>query len=318
MPRLPPLNALRAFEAGARRLSFARAADDLSVTPTAISHQVRNLEEWLGTPLFRRQGRGLLLTAAGQQLQPVVAEAFERIATTAEAIRAAPRRPVLTVSVTPTFGSRWLAARLGGFWVAHPEIDLRVHHSVHLSDFERDDVDIAVRWGLGNWPGTRSEPLMDAVAVPLCSPRLLEGPEPLCRVQDLSRHVLLHDSGRQEWTEWLIASGLDPSAGERGPVIDDPNAIARAAIAGHGIMLAPASMLGAEIEAGLLVAPFAGNDGPTPAYYLVYSERSISRPWVQAFRDFIVEQASTQSGEGGNQRGDGETDAAQQPGHRHP
>ncbi|KAA3627459.1 MAG: transcriptional regulator GcvA [Proteobacteria bacterium] len=293
--RLPPLNALRAFEAGAGHLNFTRAAEELSVTPTAISHQVRQLEEWFGLPLFKRGSRRLSLTEAGAQLYPVVAEALDRIAESACRIRGQPDRPTLTVSVTPTFGSRWLAARLGKFWIEHPEIDLRVHHSVHLVDFKRDDVDLAVRWGLGAWPGTVSERLMDAVAMPLCSPALLTGPHPLREPVDLEHHVLLHEKDRQEWTEWLIAAGLDDAPGRRGPVIDDPNSLVRAAIAGHGVFLGSVTMMNAELDSGALVAPFARAGGPEPAYFLVRPDDASPGRAAHAFREFIL--AETGAGE---------------------
>jgi LysR family transcriptional regulator, glycine cleavage system transcriptional activator len=290
--RLPPLNALRAFESGARHLNFTRAADDLSVTPTAISHQVRQLEEWFGVSLFERGKRKLSLTDAGAQLYPAVSEALDRIAEVACRIRQTPPRAGLTVSVTPTFGSRWLAARLGKFWLAHPDVDLRIHHSTHLVDLERDDVNLAIRWGLGGWPGVRTEWLMNAVAVPLCSPRLLEGNNPLREITDLRNHVLLHERDHQEWIEWLIAAGLDETDGRRGPVLDDPNSLVRAAVEGHGVFLGFLGMMTAEIESGDLVAPFAGSGEGEPAYYLVYRDGALDNPVIRAFREFIIAEAS--------------------------
>ncbi len=295
--RLPPLNALRAFESGARHLNFTRAADDLAVTPTAISHQVRQLEEWFGVPLFSRGKRRLALTEAGAQLFPAVSEALDRIAEASCRIRDTPMRPSLTVSVTHTFGSRWLAARLGKFWVEHPQIDLRIHHSIHLVDLARDDVDMAVRWGLGHWSGTRSEWLMDAMAVPLCSPALLRGNNPLREVGDLVNHVLLHERDHQEWIEWLIAAGVDESAGRRGPVIDDPNSLVRAAVEGLGVFLGFPGMMSAEIASGALVAPFARSGGPEPGYYLVYGDGALENPSVRAFREFILAEAQAERGE---------------------
>lgn len=295
--RLPPLNALRAFEAGARHLNFTRAAEDLSVTPTAVSHQVRQLEDWFGVPLFERGRRQLALTEAGAQLFPAVAEALDRIAEVSRRVRDAPARPSLTVSVTHTFGSRWLAARLGKFWVEHPGVDLRIHHSIHLVDLARDDIDMAIRWGLGRWPGTRTEWLMDAMAVPLCSPSLLHGDNPLREVADLANHVLLHERDHQEWIEWLIAAGLDSTPGRRGPVIDDPNSLVRAAVEGHGVFLGFPGMMRAEIESGALVAPFSGGEGPHPGYYLVYGEKSLDNPAVRAFRDFVLAEAKVTPGE---------------------
>ncbi|GJL81420.1 MAG: LysR family transcriptional regulator [marine bacterium B5-7] len=286
--RLPPLNALRAFEAGAHHLNFTRAADSLAVTPTAISHQVRQLEDWFGKPLFQRGGKQLTLTEAGSQLYPVIAEALDRINEVACRIRDSQERAALTVSVTPTFGTRWLATRLGRFWELHQDVDLRIHHSVHLVDLARDDIDLAIRWGLGSWNDCCSERLMDAVTMPLCSPKLLQGPNPLREISDLTKQVLLHDQVRQEWIEWLVAAGLDDSAARRGPVVGDPNSLVSAAIEGHGVFLGPVSMMSAEIASGALIAPFAGDDGPAPAYFLVYLEKALEKPAVKAFREFIL------------------------------
>ncbi len=151
--RLPPLNALRAFEAGARHLSFTKAAEELHVTQAAVSHQVKLLEKDLGVSLFRRMTRKLALTEAGRALMGVAGEALDAIAGEAARLRDAPGGRTLSLSLIPTFGVKWLAQRLGRFWAAHPDIDLRLHHSIHLVDFARDEVDAAVRWGGGAWPG---------------------------------------------------------------------------------------------------------------------------------------------------------------------
>src|SRR5690554_3410277 len=177
--RLPSLNALRAFEAGARHLSFTRAADELHVTQTAISHQVRQLEAELGFPLFRRSTRRLELTPEGQRLAPAVTQALERIAEAVEALRARRRDNLLRVSMAPAFGTKWLVGRLSRFWLAHPDVELQLNHSPLLTDFTRDDVDLAIRYGRGPWPGVVSELLIRLEKVPVCSPALLEGPHPL-------------------------------------------------------------------------------------------------------------------------------------------
>ena len=286
--RLPPLNALRTFEAAASHLNFTHAADELAVTPTAVSHQIRQLEDWFGTALFVRGRRRMQLTEAGAHLYPAMAETLDRIAEVACRIRDARDRTTLTVSVTPTFGSRWLAARLGGFWQEYPDIDLRLHHSHSLVDFSRDDVDLAVRWGMGNWANTRVEKLMDGVTVPMCSPALLGGDHPLKTLNDLKYHVLLHDADHHEWIEWLKAAGVDDVDGQRGPVLDDPNTMVKAAIAGHGVLLGTTSMMSAELENGQLVRPFGDTSGIEPAYYLVYKQDATRQFKVQAFREFIL------------------------------
>ena len=292
MRKLPSLNALRAFEAGARLLSFTRAADELSVTQTAISHQVRQLEDDLGVKLFKRRPRELALTAAGSALYPVLAEAFDRIAEATTRVRAQPESRSLTVSVTPTFGPRWLAPRLGRFWRDHPELDLRVHHSVQLTDFSRDDVDMAVRWGRGEWSGVTAERLMRAQATPLCSPKLMRGAQPLRTPSDLKHHVLIRERNTQHWTEWLAAAGVDDVDPLNGPEFDDINAIVHAALEGYGVMIGLPEMLSGEIEAGKLVAPFATKPDPAFAYYVVYPPGAMDRPDVRAFRDFLVREAT--------------------------
>ncbi len=292
MRRLPSLKALRAFEAGARCLSFTRAAEELSVTQTAISHQVRQLEEDLGVKLFERRPRELTLTPAGSTLYPVVAEAFDRISETVTRIRARPESRPLTVTLTPTFGSRWLAQRLGRFWREHPDVDLRLHHSVQLVDLLREDVDLAVRWGRGEWRGLTAERLMRAQATPLCSPALCKGQKPLRTPSDLKHHTLIHQKDHQEWIEWLAAAGVDDVDGRRGPVIDDANAIIQSTMEGHGVMIAIPEVLGEEIASGKLVAPFVTRPDPAFAYYLVYPPGGMDRPEARAFRDFLMSEAS--------------------------
>lgn len=292
--RHPPLNALRAFEAGARHLNFTRAAEELAVTPTAISHQIRHLEDWFGLALFNRNKRQLALTDSGAQLYPVISQALDRIAEASCRIRQSTDHATLTVSVTPTFGSRWLASRLGRFWEEYPEIDLRIHHSVQLVDFKRDDVDLTIRWGLGPWPEVVAEKLMEATAVPLCSPAKLKGVHPLLTPSDLRHHVLLHETNHQEWSEWMIAAGLDEADGQRGPVLDDPNSLARAAIEGHGVFLGTPAMLSSEIDSGVLIQPFATSSELEPAYFLIYPEEAPLPQKIEAFRDFILSEVNAQ------------------------
>jgi len=289
--RLPSLNALRAFEAGARHLSFTRAATELSVTQTAISHQVRQLEDQLGTRLFDRLPRELRLTSSGAMLYPALAEAFDRVAEAVSRVRAAPGTRPLTVTVTPTFGSRWLAQRLGRFWREHPHVDLRLHHSVQLVDLVREEVHLAVRWGRGSWPGLVAERLMRAQATPMCSPALLTAKHPLRTPADLRHHTLIHQKDFQEWTEWLAAAGVDAVSGQRGPVIDDANAIIEAAINGDGVMMAIPEVLTEETASGQLTAPFEVTPDPAFAYYVVYAPGSMAQPNSRSFRDFLVAEA---------------------------
>jgi LysR family glycine cleavage system transcriptional activator len=286
--RLPPLNALRAFEAGARHLSFTKAAEELFVTQAAVSHQVKLLEEDLGVSLFRRMTRKLALTEEGRALQRVAGEALDAIAEVAGELRAGSRGRTLSLSLTPTFGVKWLAQRIGRFWAAHPDIDLRLHHSIHLVDFARDEVDAAVRWGGGTWPGVEAVYLMRAGQTPVCAPELLQGPHPLREAADLRHHTLLHERDYVEWAQWLAVAGAPEIDPRRGPVIDDISVLHQAAIDGQGVALESENMVRADLEAGRLVKPFDVDLDEHNAYYLVAPPKAFERPNVQAFRDFLL------------------------------
>ncbi len=294
--RLPPLNALRAFEAGARYLSFTKAAEELFVTQAADSHQVKLLEQDLGVALFRRMTRKLALTAEGRALLGPVGEALDTLAEAAEGLRAGVGGGTLTLSLTPTFGVQWLAQRIGRFWSAHPEIELRLQHSIHLVDFARDEVDAAVRWGGGVWPGVEAVYLMRAGLVPLCSPALCEGPHALKAPDDLRHHTLLHERDYVEWAQWLALAGARQVEARRGPIIDDPSVVLQAAIDGQGVALVSASIVRGELESGRLVKPFDVDLDADNAYYLVAPPRAFERPTVQAFRDFLLAELKAEAG----------------------
>jgi LysR family glycine cleavage system transcriptional activator len=231
-------------------------------------------------------------------LYPALAESFDRVAEAVSRVRAAPAARPLTVSVTPTFGSRWLAQRLGRFWREHPDVDLRLHHSVQLVDLVREDVQLAVRWGRGSWSGLVAERLMRAQATPMCSPALLTAKHPLRTPADLRHHTLIHQKDFQEWTEWLAAAGVDTVSGQRGPVIDDANAIIEAATNGDGVMMAIPEVLSEEITAGRLTAPFETTPDPAFAYYVVYAPGSMAQPNSRSFRDFLMAEAERGPGRG--------------------
>lgn len=297
MSRLPSLNALRAFEAGARHLSFTKAAEELHVTQAAISHQVKALEAELGVALFRRFTRRLELTTAGQRLLPPISEAFGRIGHAVAELKQGDAERPLTVSVISCFSGKWLVPRLSRFHAAHPDIDLRFHHTVALADFARDEVDMAVRWGPGGWPGVEAELLKPEAQTPVCSPALLDDEKPLHRPEDLRHHVLLHDYDHDDWLRWLSMMGVEGVEARRGPVFDDSNVLIEAVIDGQGVALGDPSLLRGELESGRLVQPFDLVLPSDWAYYIVYPPGALKQPKVRAFRDFLLAEAAREQGD---------------------
>ena len=207
--RLPPLNAVRAFEAAARHLSFTRAAEELNVTQAAVSHQVKALEDRLGVPLFRRLNRGLLLTDAGGLYRKELEDILDRLEQATERLRATEAVGLLTVSTNTSFASKWLVPRLQRFRDRRPDIDVRIDADDALTDFRRDNVDLAIRYGSGIYEGLHSVKLLQDTVFPVCSPKLLEGPHPLRAPEDLQYHTLLHDQGVvEDWPSWLRSARL--------------------------------------------------------------------------------------------------------------
>ena len=286
--RLPPLSALRAFAAAGRHLSFQRAAAELSVTPTAISHQIKRLEEDLGAPLFRRLTRKLQLTEAGRDLLPEVAGAFDRLAGAVERLKASGDSGTLTVSAIFTLAYRWLAPRLPKFQARHPKIDVRLEGSQRLVDFTRDDVDVAIRHGSGRWPGLTAIKLFDDRFTPLISPKLLAKGPPLKAPQDLLQYTLLRDIPYFEWENWFAAAGVHPPISARGPTFDSSQLAAQAAEAGLGVALVHPEFFADEIEAGRLIQPFPIVGQNDKSYYLVFPPATAERTKVAAFREWLL------------------------------
>jgi len=287
---LPSLNGLRAFEVAARHLSFTRAAAELNVTQTAISHQIRRLEEQLGIRLFLRRNRALLLTREGQAYLPEVRAAFEDLRRATERLRRPEREGLLTVSTTASLAAKWLVTRAAGFQEAHPGIEVRITTSSHLVDFRREEVDMAVRYGRGNWSGLRAQWLMAEELFPVCSPALLNGAKPLRRPEDLAHHTLLHATvSREDWQLWLTAAGLPVSlASRRGLTFDQSFMAVQAAVDGHGIAMGRTRYVEADIAAGRLVVPF---DVVLPAdagFYIVAPEETADTPKIALFRDWLI------------------------------
>lgn len=289
--RLPPLSALRAFEAAGRHLSFTRAAEELHVTQAAVSHQIKALEAFLDRRLFHRQPRGLVLSEAGREYLPAVRRAFELLFEATVRIADRDRSDTLTVSVMPSFATRWLVPRLGRFLREHPEINVRIDPSEKLSNFRDDGVDIGIRYGRGSYPGLRCDRLMTEDVFPVCSPDLLRGNAPLRCLDDVRHHVLLHDDGYDDWRTVLLSAGLSDIDPGRGPVYTDSSMLIQAAVAGQGIAIGRGALVADELEAGRLVRPFEFSRPAAFAYYVVCPEGSADRPAVRVFREWMMREA---------------------------
>lgn len=289
---LPPLNALRAFEAAARNLSFRIAARELFVTPGAVSQQVKALEQYLGVTVFERVGRGVHLTDAGRRLYPVLRSAFQNIGETAEALRLHNESGPLTVSLPPALAMKWLLPRLPRFRELHPEIDVRVRASTHLVNFSLEGVDVAIRCGGGEYPGLRSDWLMYEEAFAVCSPQLLEHAPPLRTPADLRHHTLLHDESGSGWGLWLQAQGVHDVDTDHGPTFSDATMALQAAIEGQGVALSYTPLAYLDLAAGRLVRPLPQATTSNYAYFVVCPEETAGRPKVAAFREWTFAEAA--------------------------
>jgi LysR family glycine cleavage system transcriptional activator len=294
--RLPPLNALRAFEAAARHLNFSRAADELSVTPGAVSQQIQNLEDYVGAPLFRRTPKGLLLTDAAQTALPALREAFDRLAEAASLLTAAVDGRRLTLTAAPSFAAKWLVPRLGSFEAAHPQVDVWMSAGLDLVDLTAGEVDIALRYGAGRYAGMEVRRLIGETVIPVISPDL-HATIPLDRPEDLSRHILLHDGSPEpddscpDWTMWLAARGVREVDGTRGPRFNQSSLVIEAAVNGRGVALAKRTLAQDDLDAGRLVAPLQIATAVDFAYYLVHPKAKGRLPQVKAFINWITAEA---------------------------
>ena len=285
---LPSLAGLRGFEAAARRMSFTDAAKELNVTQTAISHQVKNLESRLGVKLFHRAGKAISLTDAGKRLLADASECFDRLDNTLHLIKAENESPAVTVSVTPSFASKWLIQRLGNFWRAYPDIQLNVHHTLALANFTDDGVDVAIRGGNGDWPGSVTRLSLPLDLSPICHPSLLGGESPLKTPSDLKRHTLLHEDNYDDWTSWLEAAGVDDVDPRSGNVMNDSNSLGIAVENCQGVALGRLSLIESDLKSGRIAKPFDVTIDSSFAYYLVCPNEKLDRPGVQAFREFTL------------------------------
>ncbi len=293
--RLPPLNALRAFEAAARHLSFTKAARELNVTQAAISHQVKALEESLGIVLFKRMNRALLLTEPGQAYLPALREAFDLMDAATRGLQDRGMEGALKVTALPSFASKWLLPRLHRFRERYPDIDVLVSAKDTLVDFATDDVDMGIRYGMGSYDGLICDFLLPDSYVPLCSPKLLTGENPLRRPSDLRHYPLLHDDVDPGfgWSGWLQRAGALDVNPRRGPGFSDSSMVIAAAIAGQGVCLGRLSLAVDDIRAGRLVMPFGPIMKSKYSNYVVVPKARAAWPKVAAFRQWLLEEAAT-------------------------
>ncbi len=292
--RLPPLLALRAFEAAAAHRSFQRAAHELSVTPSAISHQVRALEDTLGQPLFRRLTRQLALTPAGQRLFDDLRTGFDLLEAGVEKLRRPPASKAVTLTTNTAFAARWVLPRMDAFRRACPGVELRLHASDTVVDLARGDADIAIRSGRGDWPGLVARELMRERYAPLCSPML-----GLKRVADLPRHQLIHCDWQPHalapalWPRWFREAGIAPPRGRAmkspGLSFSDETHAMLAALGGHGVALLSLTLAAEEIASGALVQPF-GPALDTGSYFLAVARGREDEPAIRAVWEWIASQ----------------------------
>jgi LysR family glycine cleavage system transcriptional activator len=300
--KLPPLASLRAFEAAARHLSFTRAAEDLLVTPGAVSQQVKQLEDWLGVALFRRLPKGVLLTDAGQLYGGELRDVFSRLALASERVRRYAASPVLTISTSPSLAARWLIPRLGEFRARHADIDVRIEVNPAPTDFARENVDVAIRHGPGpSWPGLQADLLFPTVLFPVCSPLLAETGPPLRVPADLAHVTLLHEDpwfdalGRIQdltWSAWLAAVGAGGVDASRGLHFAQTHMSLQAALAGQGVALGTQLLAGEDLRAGRLVRPLPQEVRTEHSYWFVCPEGAVTRPRIAAFRAWLLEEAA--------------------------
>ena len=297
--RLPSLNALRAFEAAARHLSLTRAAEELRVTPAAVSHQVKALEEDLGVPLLRRVRREFFLTDAAQAGLPALREAFDLLGEAVERMRNEQPDRQLMISVLPSFAVSWLVPRLSRFQAEHPEIDVRLDTTDRVVDLRREAIDLGIRFGAGDYPGLEVEQLLDEEIFPVCSPALLEDPHPLRTPEDLRHHSLLHVDWTpfveetSDWKLWLMAAGLEGVADvSRGPRFSHTNLALQAAVHGQGVVIGSRALAEDDLAAGRLVRPFGMSVPVNFCYFVVTSPAGARLPKVAAFKDWLLREAA--------------------------
>ena len=294
--RLPPLKSVHYFEAAARLQSFTKAAAELNVTHSAISHQIKALEEWLGQPLFERKTRQVRLTEAGKRFVGPVKSAFEQISGGAAEIATYGKDRPLTVTALPSLSAKWLVPRLSDFQRKHPDVQVRLSATSTVEAIGARDIDIGIRFGRGDWDGVETELLAANVVFPVCSPNLLMPDKPIKEPRDLLKYPLLTDidwmrSGYDEWADWLRAAGVGDQKIQSNLSLNYSNLLVQAAIDGLGIAMGNVITAGDDLKHGRLIKPLDFSVDLDTGYWVVYGKGALRQPKVKAFRDWVMEQA---------------------------
>jgi LysR family transcriptional regulator, glycine cleavage system transcriptional activator len=295
----PGLRSLRAFDASAHHLSFTRAAEDMGVTPAAISHQIKELEAVLGVPLFIRTSRSMRLTREGEILQTATHDSLETLSRALFRIRRLENRKQLKVSASPSVAAKWLVPRLDRFLSTQPGADVRIDVSHAVVDFDREDIDVAIRFGEGKYPGLKADLLFQDTVFPVCSPRIITKGKPLATPRDLLRHPLIHLDWEAigqpwpNWKMWMTAAGIKDFDDKRGLHFGQTSLTVQAAIDGQGVALGDSNLVADDLAAGRLVKPFdLSLRAPKQlAYYLITRPNTDDAPMVNAFRDWCIVEA---------------------------
>jgi LysR family glycine cleavage system transcriptional activator len=290
--RLPPLNALRAFESAARSESFTRAAEELCVTQAAVSQQVKALEATLGIKLFNRERQRLVITSAGREYLAVIRDALDRIAVGTERVVQRRSSGKLTVSTSPDFAAKWLVYRLSRFAEAYPGIELRVFATMQYVDFVREEIDLAVRHGDGTWVGLDAARLCSERLFPVCSPKLVSGRNRLVKPSDIIRFPILHLEDSKAWSRWFDAAGVTDADVSHGPVFNRASMLIDAAVDGQGVALARTTLAAWDLINGRLVRPFAISLRVSNAYWIVCPKATTTLPKIVTVRDWLLAEAA--------------------------
>jgi LysR family glycine cleavage system transcriptional activator len=297
---IPGLAALKAFDAAARHLNFTRAAHELNVTPAAVSHQIKEMEEAVGVPLFQRTSRHMQMTRQGQILRPAISDALEGLTRALQRIRQLENPTQVRVTASPSIAAKWLVPRLDRFLESVPGADVRIDVSSEPLDFEREDIDVAIRFGEGLYPGLMVEKLFHDTLFPVCSPELLKGARPLREPRDLLQFTLIHLDWEAQgavwpnWRMWMLAAGVKDFNDTSGLHFSQTSLALQAAVDGHGVALGDSTLVGDDLTSGRLVKPFELSlRSPAQfAYHLITRRDTSDRPMTRAFRDWIIAEAA--------------------------